>query len=189
MKTRLCCNLLVLALSPTHTLRVSLSTLSSTCRLVTGNEEILAPGDWCLNVVYICQNYPGEGISKIMQNVFDFDQYDQASKELLIEIFEKHGIPIGLESDFSMNLGDIIELGEPILSERWSRVQQSKRLQASIEASEMAIRVSYHPIYYVTFAYARQTTGRMGFGSRQKDPCTRSQGKPIHRVLGATLQL
>ncbi|KAI9253809.1 AAA domain-containing protein [Phascolomyces articulosus] len=93
-----------------------------------------------VNIVLHLQNYPGEGISKIMQNVFDFDQYDQASKELLIEIFEKHGIPVGLESEFTMNLGDIIELGEPLLSERWARVEQSTKTEATVESAAMAVR-------------------------------------------------
>ena len=77
-----------------------------------------------------------------MQNVFDFDQYDQASKELLIEIFEKHGIPVGLESEFTMNLGDIIDIGEPLLSERWARVDKAAKLDATVETSPMAIRVN-----------------------------------------------
>ena len=95
-----------------------------------------------VNIVLHLQNYPGEGISKIMQNVFDFDQYDQASKELLIEIFEKHGIPVGLESEFTMNLGDIIDIGEPLLSERWTRVDQVTKLDATVETAPMAIRVN-----------------------------------------------
>lgn len=77
-----------------------------------------------------------------MQNVFDFDQYDQASKELLIEIFEKHGIPVGLESDFSMSLGDIVELGEPLLCEKWTRVPQASKKEVKVEKSSMAVRVS-----------------------------------------------
>ena len=77
-----------------------------------------------------------------MQNVFDFDQYDQASKELLIEIFEKHGIPVGLESDFSMSLGDIIELGEPLLCEKWTRVPEASKKDVKVEKSSMAVRVS-----------------------------------------------
>lgn len=77
-----------------------------------------------------------------MQNVFDFDQYDQASKELLIEIFEKHGIPVGLESDFSMSLGDIVELGEPLLCEQWKRVPQASKKDVKVEKSSMAVRVS-----------------------------------------------
>ncbi|KAI7879625.1 hypothetical protein K492DRAFT_208133 [Lichtheimia hyalospora FSU 10163] len=93
-----------------------------------------------VNIVLHLQNYPGEGISKIMQNVFDFDQYDQASKELLIEIFEKHGIPVGLESDFSMSLGDIIELGEPLLCEKWTRVPEASKKDVKVEKSSMAVR-------------------------------------------------
>lgn len=81
-----------------------------------------------------------------MQNVFDFDQYDQASKELLIEIFEKHGIPVGLESDFSMSLGDIVELGEPLLCEQWTRVPQASKKAVQVEKSSMAVRVCI--LYY-----------------------------------------
>ncbi|KAI9301803.1 hypothetical protein BJ944DRAFT_233592, partial [Cunninghamella echinulata] len=84
-------------------------------------------------------DYPGEGISKILQNVFDFDQYDQASKELLIEIFEKHGIPVGLDSEFTMALGDIIDIGEPILTEKWTRVNKNKA-EAKVEIHDIAIR-------------------------------------------------
>jgi len=44
-------------------------------------------------------------MSKIVQNVFDFDQYEKEVKELLIQTLQKHGIPVGLESDFMINLG------------------------------------------------------------------------------------
>ncbi|KAI8393920.1 AAA domain-containing protein [Radiomyces spectabilis] len=93
-----------------------------------------------VNIVLHLQNYPGEGISKILQNVFDFDQYDKASKELLIEVFEKHGIPIGLDSEFSMNLGTIVELGQPVLTQRWSRVSHSKLLRCKVEVEHIAVR-------------------------------------------------
>jgi MoxR-like ATPase len=94
-----------------------------------------------VNIVLHLQNYPGEGISKILQNVFDFDQYDQASKELVIEIFEKHGIPIGLESDFSMALGDVIPLGKPVLTEQWTRVPSGTKLNIAQPLTEsIAVR-------------------------------------------------
>ncbi|CAO3595524.1 unnamed protein product [Absidia cylindrospora] len=92
-----------------------------------------------VNIVRHLQDYPSEGISKILQNVFDFDQYDQASKELLIEIFEKHGIPIGLDSEFSMALGDIIDLGAPVLTEKWTRINKNQQ-HAKVEVAEIAIR-------------------------------------------------
>ena len=55
------------------------------------------------------QEYPEEGISRILQNVFDFDQYEREVKDLLIRTLQKHGIPVGLESDFKLDLG--IEVG------------------------------------------------------------------------------
>lgn len=76
-----------------------------------------------------------------MQNVFDFDQYDQATKELLIEVFEKHGIPIGLESEFTINLGHVLDLNEPVLTERWSRLSTQKTATSKVEVSDIAIRV------------------------------------------------
>lgn len=94
-----------------------------------------------VNIVLHLQNYPEEGISKILQNVFDFDQYDQASKELVIEIFEKHGIPVGLESDFSMHLGDVLSLNKPLLSEQWTRVPSAtKHLATRIQTESIAVR-------------------------------------------------
>ncbi|KAL7311976.1 hypothetical protein PS15m_009681 [Mucor circinelloides] len=94
-----------------------------------------------VNIVLHLQNYPEEGISKILQNVFDFDQYDQASKELVIEIFEKHGIPVGLESDFSMHLGDVLSLNKPLLSEQWTRVPSAtKHIATRIETESIAVR-------------------------------------------------
>ena len=51
------------------------------------------------------QLYPEEGISRILQNVFDFDQYEREVKDLLIRTLQKHGIPVGLESDFKLDLG------------------------------------------------------------------------------------
>ena len=51
------------------------------------------------------QEYPEEGISRILQNVFDFDQYEREAKDLLIRTLQRHGIPVGLESDFKLDLG------------------------------------------------------------------------------------
>ncbi|CEG83438.1 hypothetical protein RMATCC62417_17358 [Rhizopus microsporus] len=94
-----------------------------------------------VNIVLHLQNYPQEGISKILQNVFDFDQYDQTSKELVIEVFEKHGIPIGLESDFSMRLGDVISIGKPMLCEQWTRAPSAaKQAAVKVETEPIAIR-------------------------------------------------
>ncbi|KAG0224963.1 von Willebrand factor A domain-containing protein 8 [Actinomortierella wolfii] len=74
-----------------------------------------------VNVVRHMQIYPEEGISRILQNVFDFDQYDPDSKEMLIETFQKHGIPVGLDSEFTVSLGKQVQVSEPILTETWKK--------------------------------------------------------------------
>ncbi|CAB4415023.1 unnamed protein product [Rhizophagus irregularis] len=81
-----------------------------------------------VNIVKHMQQYPEEGISRILQNVFDFDQYDKDSKDLLIEAFQKHGIPVGLESDFSIKLGKRIPLSEPIITEIWTQSNSESKI-------------------------------------------------------------
>lgn len=41
------------------------------------------------------QKYPSEGLTTVVKNVFDFDQYNKELKETLIETMQKHGIPLG----------------------------------------------------------------------------------------------
>jgi peptide deformylase len=41
------------------------------------------------------QKFPNEGLTSVVRNVFDFDQYNQELKETLIETMQKHGIPLG----------------------------------------------------------------------------------------------
>jgi len=38
--------------------------------------------------------YPEEGLSAVVKNVFDFDQYQKSALEALVPVLEKHGIPI-----------------------------------------------------------------------------------------------
>lgn len=38
--------------------------------------------------------YPDEGLSAVVKNVFDFDQYQKSALEALIPVLQKHGIPI-----------------------------------------------------------------------------------------------
>lgn len=95
-----------------------------------------------VNIVRHMQIYPDEGISKTLQNVFDFDQYDKASKDMLIEVFQKHGIPVGLESEFSIELGQSIELGDASISQTWSRTSKFSQASqtCSFEEADIAVR-------------------------------------------------
>ncbi|CAG8455940.1 70_t:CDS:10, partial [Scutellospora calospora] len=67
------------------------------------------------------QQYPNEGVSYILQNVFDFDQYDKVSKDLLIAVFQKHGFPVGLESEYTIRLGKRVPLTGPQITEVWKK--------------------------------------------------------------------
>ncbi|KAG0045398.1 von Willebrand factor A domain-containing protein 8 [Gryganskiella cystojenkinii] len=93
-----------------------------------------------VNVVRHMQIYPEEGISRILQNVFDFDQYDADSKEMLIETFQKHGIPVGLESEFTIQLGKQVEVSEAILTETWTKAPQEKALECNVKSQPIVFR-------------------------------------------------
>ncbi|XP_034021432.1 von Willebrand factor A domain-containing protein 8-like [Thalassophryne amazonica] len=48
-----------------------------------------------VNIVKHLQRFPGEGLAKVVRNVFDFDSYNKDMRELLIEALHRHGIPVG----------------------------------------------------------------------------------------------
>ncbi|CAG8753605.1 14727_t:CDS:10, partial [Racocetra persica] len=81
-----------------------------------------------VNIVKHMQQYPNEGVSYILQNVFDFDQYDKASKDLLIAVFQKHGFPVGLESDYTIRLGRNVPLTGPIITEVWTKSNLERKI-------------------------------------------------------------
>ena len=43
----------------------------------------------------LLQLFPEDGLSTVVSNVFDFDQYNSEMKETIIETMHKHGIPLG----------------------------------------------------------------------------------------------
>ncbi|KAG0353898.1 von Willebrand factor A domain-containing protein 8, partial [Gamsiella multidivaricata] len=93
-----------------------------------------------VNVVKHMQIYPEEGISRILQNVFDFDQYDADSKDMLIETFQKHGIPVGLESEFTIQLGKQVEVSEPILTETWKKAADERAVECKVKSQPIVFR-------------------------------------------------
>ncbi|CAG8481584.1 23071_t:CDS:10 [Cetraspora pellucida] len=81
-----------------------------------------------VNIVKHMQQYPDEGVSYILQNVFDFDQYDKASKDLLIAVFQKHGFPVGIESNYAIKLGKKVPLTSPIITEVWTKSNLERKI-------------------------------------------------------------
>ncbi|KAF9432703.1 von Willebrand factor A domain-containing protein 8, partial [Entomortierella beljakovae] len=92
-----------------------------------------------VNVVRHMQFYSEEGVSRILQNVFDFDQYDPDSKEMLIETFQKHGIPVGLDSEFTIQLGKQIEVSEPVLTETWHKAGE-RAIECTFKSQPIVFR-------------------------------------------------
>ena len=45
--------------------------------------------------IFVLQQFPNEGLTTVVKNVFDFDQYNKELKETLVETMQKHGIPLG----------------------------------------------------------------------------------------------
>ncbi|KAI8855148.1 AAA domain-containing protein [Chytridium lagenaria] len=57
--------------------------------------------------------FPDEGLPKALRN-------------LIIEVFSRHGISVGLESEVKINLGSVKALPEPEIMEEWNKTQTQK---------------------------------------------------------------
>lgn len=42
------------------------------------------------------QEFPDDAITEVVKNVFDFDRYSTERLDTVEEVFQKHGIPLGL---------------------------------------------------------------------------------------------
>ncbi|CAD5122119.1 DgyrCDS10568 [Dimorphilus gyrociliatus] len=70
-----------------------------------------------VNMVKHLQKYPNEGLSSVVQNVFDFDSYNKELKETVVETMHKHGVPIGANPNNiklakTINLPDFVNIGK-----------------------------------------------------------------------------
>ena len=73
-------------------------------------------------IVKHLQMFPSDGVDRILRNVFDFDNYSPDEKEILIDVFAKHGVPfsIGAASSFTVATGKTRMLPPPRLRETWA---------------------------------------------------------------------
>ena len=78
-----------------------------------------------VNIVRHMQKFPDDGIAVILQNVFDFDQYSNEEKEIISNLFHRHGIPIALSANYKLTLGNITPLPEPTLTEKWTKMPRT----------------------------------------------------------------
>lgn len=94
-----------------------------------------------VSVVKHLEAYPKEGLSRALQNVFDFDHYDLETKNMLVEVLTKNGIPTGfIGSEFKVQLAEEIQLAQPVLMEQWDR-QLGKRYECHTERLKINMRV------------------------------------------------
>ncbi|XP_025079335.1 von Willebrand factor A domain-containing protein 8-like isoform X2 [Pomacea canaliculata] len=84
-----------------------------------------------VNIVRHLEKYPSEGLTTVVKNVFDFDQYNKELKETLIETMQKHGIPLGA-SQASIALAKELELPKFEVVGEWTISSQGLRQKTSL---------------------------------------------------------
>ncbi|KFM72906.1 hypothetical protein X975_02246, partial [Stegodyphus mimosarum] len=71
-----------------------------------------------VNVVKHLNKYPEDGISHVLKNVFDFDNFSLELKETLEGLFEKHGIPSENQT-IKIKIADKFNLPKPHYKAEW----------------------------------------------------------------------
>ncbi|KAK0046521.1 E3 ubiquitin-protein ligase RNF14 [Biomphalaria pfeifferi] len=71
-----------------------------------------------VNMVRHLQQFPNEGLTTVVRNVFDFDSYNKELQETIVETMQKHGIPVGA-SQASISLAKEIPLPKFELLGQW----------------------------------------------------------------------
>ncbi len=72
-------------------------------------------------VVKHMERFSGDGIDRILRNVFDFDNYSPDERQTLIQIFAKHGIPFAMGNDaFQVKTSLNRKFDNPKLVESWT---------------------------------------------------------------------
>ncbi|XP_077987566.1 von Willebrand factor A domain-containing protein 8-like [Glandiceps talaboti] len=96
-----------------------------------------------VNMVKHLQKFPGEGLAKVVRNVFDFDAYNKDMKEQIVGALHKHGIPMEAIPE-NIKLGKELDLPEPKLVSHWmigSQTQSAKRkLLCPVEEKEIRVK-------------------------------------------------
>ncbi|KAJ3223480.1 von Willebrand factor A domain-containing protein 8 [Clydaea vesicula] len=104
-----------------------------------------------VSIVKHIETFPNEGLSRSIQNVFDFDQYDLDTKKLLFEVLTKNGIPVGGEKDFVVNVGMEVFLDSPKLLETWSSLRGHKILVHDIKTFDLHIKEGWKLVFSKVF--------------------------------------
>ncbi|KAJ3061734.1 von Willebrand factor A domain-containing protein 8, partial [Podochytrium sp. JEL0797] len=91
-----------------------------------------------VSVVKHLESFPKEGLSRALENVFDFDSYDTDVKELIITTLSKNGVHIGMQSDFKVELGVVRPLPVPEELEAWNSESVKVKKKEQVCVAETA---------------------------------------------------
>jgi len=95
-------------------------------------------------VVRHMERFPADGIDRILRNVFDFDAYHDDERQIIAEVFAKHGIAFSRsDASFTVSTGVTRALGPPRLFETWSVAQGELALPASFFALDKVARINH----------------------------------------------
>jgi MoxR-like ATPase len=78
-----------------------------------------------VNIVKHMQAFPNDSLTSVIENVFDFDNYDVHLKRHLNAVFAYHGIPLSDYTAFSVKLAEETPMQPPILTEVWNIISDS----------------------------------------------------------------
>uniref|UniRef100_A0A1I8FUD4 von Willebrand factor A domain-containing protein 8 n=1 Tax=Macrostomum lignano TaxID=282301 RepID=A0A1I8FUD4_9PLAT len=68
-----------------------------------------------VNIVRHLQKFPGERLSSVLQNVFDFDSHNPELRSTLADVLTKHGIPAESVGHHNVKLSKQLPLPSPVL--------------------------------------------------------------------------
>lgn len=75
-----------------------------------------------VNIVRHCNEFPTDPLPEVCRNVFDFDSFSEDTIAVIHEVFQKHGVPLGVnQSNGNVSLTERIALGELKSIGRWAR--------------------------------------------------------------------
>ncbi|CAI2356267.1 unnamed protein product [Caenorhabditis sp. 36 PRJEB53466] len=75
-----------------------------------------------VNIVRHCNEFPTDPLPEVCRNVFDFDSYNEDTIATIHQVFQKHGVPLGVDrSTESVSLSERIPLGELKSVGKWWR--------------------------------------------------------------------
>jgi len=95
-------------------------------------------------VVRHLERFPSDGIDRILRNVFDFDAYHDDERQIIAEVFAKHGIPFSKsDASYIVSTGQTRALGPPRLFETWAAASNRRTFSASFFSMEQIARYNH----------------------------------------------